>query len=396
MNKQNRFLLKFTLILSAFMCQADPMILQPNLGSLAEEFSSLEYSTITMIITVSALFLGIAALASGKVAARTGKKKLLLIGSILFTCGGCLTSAAPSFALIILCRIVEGLGAGFVITVSMTLIPELFPDEKEANQILGMNAVATALWGTFIGTAAGYLGVISWKYANFLYLIGFIILVFQLMVIPSDKEGKKAGGDAPAGKTTSSAYSVAVLAFLFAVVSTIFMTSVAAFIIEAGLGNSSQAGITVSIMTIGAFLIGLAFAKIFETLKSLTPAISYVFMAIGVILPVLIPTYFITCAGAFVFGMGYGTYFPYINAEAIRISPPESADANISLINGAYYIGMFASSFLMAAIASIFNNSSAMFNYRFMGVTFIIFVIYYLVQALRERKAVASGNHHDL
>ena len=36
-----------------------------------------------------------------------------------------------------------------------------------------MNAVATALWGTFIGTAAGYLGVISWKYANFLYLIGF-------------------------------------------------------------------------------------------------------------------------------------------------------------------------------------------------------------------------------
>lgn len=138
------------------------MILQPNLGSLAEEFPNLSYSTVTMIITVSALFLGIAALASGKIAGIIGKKKLLIIGSILFGCGGCLTSVMPSFTLIILCRLIEGLGAGFVITVSMTLIPELFPDEKEGNQILGMNAVATALWGTFIGTAAGYL----WKMRN--------------------------------------------------------------------------------------------------------------------------------------------------------------------------------------------------------------------------------------
>lgn len=386
MKKTNKFLLKFTLILSAFMCQADPMILQPNLGSLAEEFPNLSYSTVTMIITVSALFLGIAALASGKIAGIIGKKKLLIIGSILFGCGGCLTSVMPSFTLIILCRLIEGLGAGFVITVSMTLIPELFPDEKEGNQILGMNAVATALWGTFIGTTAGYLGVISWKYANFLYLIGFIILVFQLLVIPADHKSSDDESAMPKGSVTSSAYSIAILAFLFAVVSTIFMTSVAAFIIEAGLGDSAQAGITVSVMTIGAFLIGLAFAKIFESLKSMTPVISYICMAIGVIIPVLMPNYFVTCAGAFIFGMGYGTYFPYINAETIRISPPESADANISLVNGAYYIGMFASSFLMAAIASIFHTSSAIFNYKFMGVVFILFVIYYLIVAIREKK----------
>ena len=386
MKKTNKFLLKFTLVLSAFMCQADPMILQPNLGSLAEEFPNLSYSTVTMIITVSALFLGIAALASGKIAQKVGKKRLLIIGSVLFGCGGCLTSVMPSFALIILCRVIEGLGAGFVITVSMTLIPELFPSEKESNQILGMNAVATALWGTFIGTAAGYLGVISWKYANFLYLIGFIILVFQVLVIPSDNRNVSEDADTPKGKVTSSAYSVAILAFLFAVVSTIFMTNVAAFIIEAGLGNSSQAGITVSVMTIGAFLIGLAFARIFESLKALTPVISYICMAIGVIIPVLMPTYLITCVGAFIFGMGYGTYFPYINAEAIRISSPENADANISLVNGAYYIGMFASSFLMAALASIFHTSSAIFNYKFMGIVFTLFVIYYLFAAVKEKK----------
>ena len=375
MKKSNRFLLKFTLVLSAFMCQADPMILQPNLGSLAAEFSTLQYSVITMIITVSALFLGIAALISGSVAAKIGKKKLLLTGSLLFGCGGCLTSIAPSFALIILCRILEGLGTGFVITLSMTLIPELFP-----------NAVATALWGTVLGTVAGYLGVISWKYANFLYLIGFVILIFQLLVIPSDNKLRQHTPAVPGGKVTASAYSVAILAFLFAVISTIFMTSVAAFIIDAGLGDSSQAGVTVSAMTVGSFLIGLAFAKLFESLKTLTPVVSYVAMAIGVILPVLMPSYFIACAGAFIFGMGYGTYFPYINAEAIRISPPESTDANMSLINGAYYIGMFASSFLMAGIGSLFHNQTAMFYYKFMAVVFTLFVIYYLIQAAKERK----------
>lgn len=381
MKNKNTFLLKFTLVASAFMVQGDPMILQPNLGSLAESYPNLSFSTITMIVTLSAAFLGMSSLCTGKLSSIIGKKKLLIIGSVLFSAGGVLTGFAPNFTMLLICRVIEGIGAGAAITVSMTLVPELFPDEKESNQIIGMNGVATALCGILIGTAAGYLGVHSWQTANYLYLIGFIILVFQLISVPSDEELKKHAVSGPQGKVTSSAYSVAIMAFLFAVVSTMFMTSVANFIIEAGLGDSAQAGITISVMSVGSFLIGFAFAKIFDKCKALTPALAYAFMAVGVFLPILAASYMATCVGAFAFGIGYGTYFPYINAEAIRISPPESADANISLINGFYYIGMFVSSFLMAAIAAVFHNSSARFNYQFMGVVFVIFILYYVVAA---------------
>lgn len=389
--KKYNVLLSLTIVLTAsFVCQADPMILQPNLGWLAEEFSTMKYSAITTIITLSAAFLGFAAFFTGKLSAKTGKKKLLLTGTFLFAAGGTISSIAHSFPLLLTCRAIEGLGAGFSITVTMTLIPELFKDETKSSKIIGVNAVATALFGTVIGTAAGYLGEISWRYANLIYVFGFVILLFQIVNIPADKKFDTTACSYSESKTTShakisnNAYSVAIMAFLFAVISTIFMTSVAAFTIENGLGSSSEAGITISVMMLGSLFIGFAFAHLFAKFQSFTPIISFIFMAAGVILPTIFTMFSVVCISAFMFGIGYGIYFPYINAEAIRISSPENTDANMSLINGGYYTGMFASSFLMEFIGNIFNNSSATFMYEFMGVAFIIFIIYYLIKAYFE------------
>ena len=395
MKKSNAILLQFTLVITAsFICQADPMILQPNLGWLSDTFPELSYSTVTMIVTLSAAFLGCAAFFTSKAASMTGKKKLLLAGTCLFTAGGVLSSIAPSFVLILVCRAIEGIGAGFAITVTMTLIPALFPEDEKSNRILGANAVSTALWGTCLGISAGYIGEISWKLANLLYAFGAVLLILQILTIPSDKDmAKDKNNENISSSFTADAFSVSVMAFLFAVVSTMFMTSVAAFTVENGLGSSGEAGTTVSVMTIGSLLIGFAFSTIFRKLKSLTPVISFIFMALGVIIPVMFPSFICACASAFIFGMGYGIYFPYINAEAIRISPVENIDANLSLVNGGYYIGMFASSFLMALINRIFNDSSATFNYKFMGVVFILFVIYYIIRGCVEhRKNISSAS----
>lgn len=385
MSKSKSLILKIALLLSAFVVQADPMILQPNLSLLQADFPTYHYSIISMIMTVSSGFLAITALATGKAASIVGKKKLLLIGTILFVVGGTATGFAPDFALIIVTRAIEGLGAGFVITLSMILIPELFEDEKDVNFLMGLNGVATAIFGTIISTIAGYLGVISWRTATYLYLAGIVILVFQIISVPSDQELRKRSSDTPAGKITGAAVSSGILAFLFAVVTTIFMSCMPNLVVEEGIGNTSNAGIVMSTMTIASFLIGFAFSKIFTSAKFFTPVIAYVFMAVAVVIPLVLPTFITACASAAIFGCGYGTYFPYINAEAARISEPENLDANMSLINGLYYLGMFASSYLMIAIGNIFGDESSIFYFKFMAAAFIIFTIYYAVSALRKR-----------
>lgn len=384
-NKGKALILKIALLLSAFVVQADPMILQPNLSSLQADFPTYSYSIISMIMTVSSGFLAVTALSTGKVASAVGKKKLLLIGTILFTVGGVATGFAPTFALIIVTRAIEGLGAGFVITLSMILIPELFDNEKDVNILMGLNGVATAIFGALISTVSGYMGVKSWRIATYLYLVGIIILVIQIIAIPSDKQMKEKAIDVPKGKITGSAISVAILAFLFAVVTTIFMSCMPNFVVEAGIGDTSNAGIIMSVMTIGSFIIGFAFSKLFSTLKLLTPAVSYILMALAVVLPLAVPSFATAAASAFIFGCGYGTYFPYINAETARISAPENLDSNMSLVNGLYYLGMFASSYLMIAIGKISGDDSSAFYFKFMVVAFIIFVIYYLIVAIKNR-----------
>lgn len=391
MNKKRSFLVKFTLLLSAFMVQGDPMILQPNIASIAEDFPNYAYSTITMVMTISAVFVGVASFSVGGLAKRIHKKKLLLAGTALFVAGGTLTSLMPAFSLILVTRLAEGFGAGIVITTSMTMIPELYPDENEANAILGMNGVATAVWGAVIGAVSGWLGVISWRVANLIYLAGIVIFVFQLLALPGEREKQLYHEIRQERSITRPAVRVGVMAFLFAVVSTMFMTSVSAFVVESGLGDSSQAGMTITVMTVGSFVIGFVFFRIFARLKNLTPAVSYVLMLAGVLLPVLITAYWSVLAGAAVFGMGYGIYFPYINAECIRVSPAENCDANLSLVNGCYYIGMFASSFLMGAVNTLFHDSTARFDYIFMSCAFCAFVIYYLILAAAEKRKKRNG-----
>ena len=105
-------MVKFTLLLSAFMVQGDPMILQPNIASIAKDFPEYAYSTITMIMTISAVFVGVASFLVSSLAEKFHKKKLLLTGTAIFVDGGVLTSAMPVFFLILAARMAEGFGAG--------------------------------------------------------------------------------------------------------------------------------------------------------------------------------------------------------------------------------------------------------------------------------------------
>lgn len=124
------------LILSAFMCSADSMTLQPIIGLLATEiFPEYGYATCSMIMTVSALALAIISIATGALT-KIGKKKLLLAGSALFTAGGCAGVLINNIYYILATRLIEGLGAGLVLTISMMLIPSLFEEQKQVDKLI--------------------------------------------------------------------------------------------------------------------------------------------------------------------------------------------------------------------------------------------------------------------
>jgi EmrB/QacA subfamily drug resistance transporter len=111
----------------------------------------------------------------GKLADLYGRRRIYIVGMAVFLIGSALCGAAQSFNQLIFFRAVQGIGAGAVMPVSVTLIGDIFTLEERAR----MQAVFSGVWGvaSLIGPALGGLvtDAFSWRYV-FYFAVPFGVL----------------------------------------------------------------------------------------------------------------------------------------------------------------------------------------------------------------------------
>ncbi len=104
----------------------------------------------------------------GKLADLYGRRRIYIISALLFMLGSALCGTARTFEQLILYRAVQGLGAGGVMPVAITLIGDIYPLE-ERGKIQGM---FSAVWGvsSLVGPAAGGLitDLLTWRWVFYL------------------------------------------------------------------------------------------------------------------------------------------------------------------------------------------------------------------------------------
>lgn len=120
----------------------------------------------------------------GRLSDMYGRKPIFAIGAVLFLGGSALCGAASSMEQLIVFRAIQGLGAGAVLPVSMTVVGDIYPVQQRA-QIQGL---FSAVWGVsaILGPTVGGVIVdsISWRwvfYINIPFGI-FSILLFYLFL----------------------------------------------------------------------------------------------------------------------------------------------------------------------------------------------------------------------
>lgn len=99
--------------------------------------SSFDLTSAQAQLTFSAGVLGMAfsTLVYGSLADRYGGRPVLLIGLILFLLGSLVSSMAPSFALLLIGRIVQSLGAGCGITLARAIARDIYGPERLVKSI---------------------------------------------------------------------------------------------------------------------------------------------------------------------------------------------------------------------------------------------------------------------
>src|SRR4051812_7782169 len=167
----------FSTGLAVFAVFLDTTVGFVTFPAISAEFHGAGPSTVSWVLNAYTLAFAALLIPAGRLADRVGRRKMFLIGVVVFTVGSMLCGLAPTVGVLIGAELVEAVGAAILVPASLALVLQSFPRERLA--------VAVAIWGA-IGAAAGAAGPalgaaivnwLNWRWAFFLNLpVGIVSL----------------------------------------------------------------------------------------------------------------------------------------------------------------------------------------------------------------------------
>jgi len=142
-------------MIGTFMAVLDATIVNVGLPKIMASFG-VGIDKIEWVLTAYMLALAVMLPTSGWLADRFGYKRVYFLGLFLFTLGSFLCGISPNENILILSRIIQGLGAGCLMPVGMAIITREFPAEKRGIA-LGFWSIASAASVSFGPLIGGYL-----------------------------------------------------------------------------------------------------------------------------------------------------------------------------------------------------------------------------------------------
>ena len=132
----------------------------------------------------------------GKLADLFGRKPLFLFGSAVFLIGSIASGAAQSMEQLIIFRAIQGLGAGAVLPIVLTIIGDIFALKERAR----VQGLFSGVWGvsSIVGPALGGLIVdhFSWRWVFYINIPFGLLSAFLLIIaLKEDVERKKRSLD---------------------------------------------------------------------------------------------------------------------------------------------------------------------------------------------------------
>lgn len=156
-----------SVIFGIFMVILDTTVVNIAFRTLQEEFGA-SVNASQWIISIYVLALGISTPLSGYMGDRFGMKRTYLTGLSIFVLGSLLCGLAPSLTVLILARLLQGLGGGIAVPLGTALLFSAFPP-KEQGKALGFFGIALVT-APALGPILGGLMVDSdlWRWIFFI------------------------------------------------------------------------------------------------------------------------------------------------------------------------------------------------------------------------------------
>jgi EmrB/QacA subfamily drug resistance transporter len=195
-----------TLLLAVqFMVILDIAIVNVALPSIQDDLGFTQ-ENLQWVVSAYALFFGGFLLLGGRVADLVGRRRMFMIGLVVFAAASLLSGLAWSEASLIIARSAQGLGAAIITPAALSILMTTFAEGKERNQALGA-------WGGVgaFGAVAGVLlgGVLTdalnWSWIFFVNVpVAIVALALAPVLLNESRDSRVKTFDLPGAVLVTS------------------------------------------------------------------------------------------------------------------------------------------------------------------------------------------------
>ena len=316
----------------------------------------------------------------GVLADRFGRKKVIVPSLFLFGIAGCACAFARDFNLLLLLRFLQGIGAASLLSLTSTLIGDLFTAERRS-AAMGYNASVSSIGTATYPIIGGALASMGWNYPFMLPLVAIPIGLLVLFALKNPE---------PKGKQNLSEYlRNALKALKNRQIIGLFIASAVNFVLLYGAYITYLPILIANSFKVSPFQIGLILSSISVALaitssqlgrltrrfsETILIRASFIFYAVALLIVPFVHHFWLLLIPTTIFGIGLGIGFPSIQTLLAALAP-KGYLATILSVNGTFFgLGQTLGPLLMGVAFGIGGINSVFYaSVGFAIATFIVF-----------------------
>ncbi|MEV7886661.1 MFS transporter [Streptomyces sp. NPDC002817] len=334
------------------------VLIAPVLPKMQDHFDSVPgaKTLVPVVLTVPALALALLAPFAGVIVDRLGRRRLLVVATVLYALFGTAPLWLDSLGAIVASRVLVGITEAAIMTCCTTLIGDYYTgrvrDRYLALQTMCASASATAFF--VIGGAAGSAG---WRAPFWIYAVGLLLAPLMATALPRLRQD-----DASEERTTDSRpFPVRRLAGICALTvfgAMVFYTvpvETAYLLDDLGITSTGVIGLATALASAATVAGSIAFTRLPGTPVSRLPVV-FALCGTGFVVMALASGPVLLIAGAVLNCLGTGVLLPSLLTVAMSRLEYADRGRGTGLWTAAFFFGEFVCPLILIGLESVVGS----------------------------------------
>ncbi|WP_185749748.1 MFS transporter [Pseudomonas luteola] len=343
------------LMLGSSLTIMGSVMVAPVLPKITAEFGPVEPQTgvlIPLAITGPALAIALCAPLAGWLADRLGRKRLLILATLVYALCGAAPAFLGSLKGIVGLRLLFGCAEAAVMTCCVTLIADYWHGEQRMRYVNGQ-VITIGLVGSIFFAIGGALGEHSWRTPFLLYLLPLLLVPAMLKLLwePEVHHARAMHSTEPGQSSLPPLIINYLLVFFGMVLSFIVPVQSPTLLVGLGVTSSTLIGLCAGLgllTSLGGSLlwpfvrrsVGLAGCNVLLLLL----------MASGLGLLITAHTYYQVLLAVTIHGLGAGMLVPNSMAPVMNALSATARGRGLGIFTACLYLGQFSSPLIVIAL----------------------------------------------